>query len=62
MTQAILENVAKPSMDNKTYSVNIKGLMKHVMDVLVAKNHKPQGHAVDASNLSSHLQKDLGIY
>lgn len=62
MTQAILETVATPSMDQKTYSVDIKGLMKHIVDVLFGATQKPATSAYDASSLSSHLQKDLGLY
>ncbi|OEF23155.1 hypothetical protein A1QC_02810 [Vibrio rumoiensis 1S-45] len=62
MTQAILESVATPSMDNKTYSVNVKGLMKHFADVLFGKTTKSNSYVSDTSNLSSHLQKDLGLY
>lgn len=62
MTQAILETVAAPSMDQKTYSVNVKGLMMHIVDVLFGASKKPVTSAYDASSLSSHLQKDLGLY
>ncbi|WP_105901450.1 hypothetical protein [Vibrio gangliei] len=62
MTQAILESVANPSMEQKTYSVNVKGLMMHIVDVLFGATKKPATAAYDASTLSSHLQKDLGLY
>ncbi|MFH0258613.1 hypothetical protein ACGRL8_16645 [Vibrio rumoiensis] len=62
MTQAILETIATPSMDQKTYSVNVKGLMKHIVDVLFGASNKPSTAAYDTSLLSSHLQKDLGLY
>ncbi|MGV3000906.1 hypothetical protein [Vibrio sp.] len=62
MTQAILETVAAPSMDKKTYSVNIKGLMMHIVDVLFGETKKPVTSAYDSLSLSPHLQKDLGLY
>ncbi|HBV77443.1 MULTISPECIES: hypothetical protein [Vibrio] len=62
MTQAILESVATTSMDNKSYSVSVKGLMKHFADVLFGKTTKSNSYVNDASALSSHIQKDLGLY
>lgn len=62
MTQAILESVANPSMEQKTYSVNVKGLIMHIVDVLFGTSKQASTAAYDASTLSSHMKKDLGLY
>ncbi len=58
MSQAIIEMT---SMEKKSYAVSIKGLIMHFVDVLFVTN-KASSYSHDASNLSAHLQKDLGIY
>ncbi len=51
--------VVSTSMDRKTYPVNFKGLIKHLMDILSVESHqKPHYHAAD---LSAHLQRDIGL-
>ncbi len=62
MAQAMQMNtVALPtSMDKKTYSVNIKGLIAHLMDILFVDN-SAQSHYY-AEDLSVHVQKDIGMY
>ncbi|RJX75503.1 hypothetical protein DZ860_02155 [Vibrio sinensis] len=56
-----IENiVTTPSMDRKTYTVSIKGLIAHLFDILFTDNSHT--HTYNASDLSSHMQKDLGIY
>ena len=61
MAQAIQMNtIAVPnSMDKKTYSVNIKGLIAHILDILFVDNAPKSYYAND---LSGHMQKDIGIY
>ncbi|SHH23229.1 hypothetical protein [Ferrimonas marina] len=48
------------SEPKRTYSVSLKGLMAHLMDVLTAK---PQARSVtlDAHSLPAHLQRDIGL-
>ncbi len=62
MAQAIQMNtVALPtSMDKKTYSVNIKGLIAHLMDILFVDNSAQSNYY--AEDLSVHVQKDIGMY
>ncbi len=62
MAQAIQMNtVALPtSMDKKTYSVNIKGLIAHLMDILFVDNSTQSSYY--AEDLSVHVQKDIGMY
>lgn len=62
MTQAILTTVVTPSMDQKTYSVSFKGLIKHFSDVLFGRPQMTHSVSNDASVLSEHLRKDLGLY
>ncbi|UUM32575.1 hypothetical protein [Vibrio japonicus] len=47
------------SMDKKTYSVSFKGLIAHLLDILFTDDTPRTYYAND---LSSHLQKDIGIY
>ena len=60
MAQAMqITNVALPtSMDKKTYSVNFKGLIAHIFDILFVDN-SPRSYY--ASDLSGHMQRDIGI-
>ncbi|ANQ24248.1 hypothetical protein BA893_21805 [Vibrio natriegens] len=62
MAQAMqMTNVALPtSMDKKTYSVNFKGLIAHLLDILFVDNSIPRGYY--AEDLSAHIQKDIGMY
>ncbi len=62
MAQAMQMNtVALPtSMDKKTYSVNIKGLIAHLMDILFVDNSTQNSYY--AEDLSVHVQKDIGMY
>lgn len=50
---------ANTSMDKKTYAVNFKGLISHLWDILFVDNTP---RTFSASNLSRHLQKDIGLY
>ncbi|WP_428775005.1 hypothetical protein [Vibrio sp.] len=61
MAQAIhVESIATPtSMDKRTYAVNIKGLIAHLLDILFVDNTPSETYY--ANELSSHMQKDLGI-
>ena len=61
MAQAMQMNtIAVPnSMDKKTYAVNFKGLIAHIIDTLFVDN-TPRSYY--ASDLSGHMQKDIGIY
>lgn len=62
MAQAVQMNtIAVPnSMDKKTYSVNFKGLIAHLLDILFVDNSAPRSYY--AEDLSSHIQKDIGMY
>lgn len=61
MTQATMQaNHIEASLQKKAYSVSIKGLIAHFIDVLFGK-----GQAVSVqhtSELSEHLQRDVGLY
>ncbi|BCN26075.1 hypothetical protein [Vibrio alfacsensis] len=61
MEQAMqMTNVALPtSMDKKTYTVNFKGLIAHLLDILFVDNTPRSYYAED---LSAHMQKDIGMY
>ncbi|MEZ8824715.1 hypothetical protein AB4259_19215 [Vibrio amylolyticus] len=55
-----LDTIAAPtSMDKKTYSVSFKGLIAHLLDILFVDNSQPSTYY--SSDLSSHMQKDLGL-
>ncbi|WP_299013313.1 hypothetical protein [uncultured Photobacterium sp.] len=62
MAQAINFNtIATPAaMDKKAYAVNIKGLIAHALDIFWGSPKAPKQYNV--SDLSVHLQKDIGIY
>lgn len=47
------------SMEKKIYAVNIKGLIAHLLDILFAASESEK--AYDSSDLSIHLQRDIGI-
>ncbi|SDH00140.1 hypothetical protein SAMN04488136_10660 [Vibrio xiamenensis] len=47
------------SMDRKTYSVSFKGLIAHLLDILFTDNSTRSYYS---SELSGHMQKDIGIY
>ncbi|PWI32348.1 hypothetical protein DI392_16050 [Vibrio albus] len=47
------------STDKRTYSVNIKGLIAHFLDVLFVPD-APEKHYY-SNDLSSHLQQDIGL-
>ncbi len=51
--------VVSSAKEKKAYSLNFKGLMMHLLDTLfVSNNDKPSAYARD---LSSHIQKDVGL-
>ncbi|MCK6263576.1 hypothetical protein KP803_09860 [Vibrio sp. ZSDE26] len=55
-----LDTIAVPhSMDKKTYSVSFKGLIAHLLDILFVDNSQPSTYY--ASDMSDHMQKDLGL-
>ncbi|MGR6831451.1 hypothetical protein [Aliivibrio sp. EL58] len=62
MAQAAMNinNIATSSLEKKAYSVSIKGLIAHLVDVLFGKDQTMSTHYT--SELSEHLQKDLGLY
>jgi hypothetical protein len=62
MAQAMqMNSVALPtSMDKKTYSVNFKGLIAHLLDILFVDNSTQSNYYAD--ELPVHLQKDIGMY
>ncbi|KIP79040.1 hypothetical protein SN11_04905 [Vibrio harveyi] len=62
MAQAMqMTNVALPtSMDKRTYSVNFKGLIAHLLDILFVDNSAARSYY--AEDLSAHIQKDIGMY
>ncbi|WP_456294553.1 hypothetical protein M1D72_03660 [Vibrio sp. AK197] len=47
------------SMDRKTYSVSVKGLIAHLMDILFTDT-TPRSYYTN--ELSGHMQKDIGVY
>ncbi|ADT88485.1 hypothetical protein J0676_15310 [Vibrio sp. Vb2880] len=61
MAQAMrLGTVTAPtSMDKKTYAVNFKGLMKHLVDILFVDDK--QTRTYHSAELSSHMQRDIGL-
>ncbi|PJC87447.1 hypothetical protein CSW98_06005 [Vibrio sp. HA2012] len=50
---------APTSTDKKTYAVNVKGLIAHLLDVLFVQD-SVESHYY-SSDLSGHLQKDIGL-
>ncbi|MDT8866073.1 hypothetical protein [Vibrio fluvialis] len=61
MAQAMyLGTVTAPtSMDKKTYPVNFKGLMKHLVDILFVDSQQTRSYY--SAELSSHMQRDIGL-
>ncbi|WP_375749833.1 hypothetical protein [Vibrio sp. HN007] len=61
MAQVMHANVvtAPASMDKKTYAVNIKGLIAHILDILFVSGEPEKAYY--SSELSSHMQKDIGM-
>ncbi|GLQ71282.1 hypothetical protein [Vibrio penaeicida] len=56
-----IETVAAPgSMESKTYALNIKGLIAHLLDILFVESKAEPKHNV--GQLSSYLQRDIGLY
>ncbi|CED57065.1 putative uncharacterized protein [Aliivibrio wodanis] len=62
MAQAAMNinSIATSSLEKKAYSVTIKGLVAHLVDVLFGKGQVTSTHYT--SELSDHLRKDLGLY
>ncbi|MCL9783220.1 hypothetical protein M9194_17460 [Vibrio sp. S4M6] len=60
MAHAInVETVASSDMGKKGYSVDFKGLLKHLLDVLFTESKT--AHCYNVSELSGHMQRDIGI-
>ena len=51
--------IATTSTDRRSYSLNIKGLITHLIDILFVK--EPLEKCYYSTELSSHMQKDLGL-
>ncbi len=47
------------SKDKKTYAVNFKGLIAHLLDILFVDNSKSECYY--SSDMSNHLQRDIGL-
>ncbi|EKL18663.1 hypothetical protein VCHC59A1_3295 [Vibrio cholerae HC-59A1] len=47
------------SKDKKTYAVNFKGLIAHLFDILFVDNAPRHYYATE---MSAHIQKDVGLY
>lgn len=47
------------SRERKTYAVNIKGLVAHLLDILFSKSEVASTYY--SSDLSSHMRRDLGL-
>ncbi|EGQ9890278.1 TPA: hypothetical protein ACMDRZ_001575 [Vibrio cholerae] len=47
------------SKDKKTYTVNFKGLIAHLLDILFVDNAPRHYYATE---MSAHIQKDVGLY
>lgn len=58
MNLNIIDSV--PAMDQKAYAVNFKGLIAHIRDIFIGKDEQTRTRYV--TELSSHLQKDIGMY
>ncbi|CAM4094055.1 hypothetical protein [Vibrio neonatus] len=55
-----INTIAVPSsQEGKSYSIDFKGLIMHLVDILVGKGHTSKTYY--ASELSDHMQKDLGM-
>ncbi|EKO3565413.1 MULTISPECIES: hypothetical protein [Vibrio] len=50
---------APTSMDKKTYAVNFKGLIAHLVDILFVETK--QATYYHTAELSSHIQRDIGL-
>lgn len=61
MAQAMHYNTiaTQEAMDKKAYSLNIKGLIAHALDVLFPRQDSVKTYQV--SQLPVHLQKDIGL-
>lgn len=61
MAQVMHANVISvpTSMDKKTYTVNIKGLIAHLLDILFGKGEVVSTYY--SNDLSVHMQKDIGM-
>lgn len=60
MAQAMnIETIAVPSMEKKTYAVNFKGLIAHLLDIMFGKGEVESIYY--ANELSGHMQRDIGI-
>ncbi|WPC76004.1 hypothetical protein [Vibrio porteresiae] len=51
--------LAHTASDKKTYAVNFKGLISHLVDILFVDHGHVQRY--DSAQLSAHLQRDIGI-
>ncbi|NLS13313.1 hypothetical protein HGP28_10460 [Vibrio sp. SM6] len=55
-----LDSLAMTSQEpKKSYAVNIKGLVVHILDILFTEAPSVPRHYSD--NLSSHMQRDIGL-
>ncbi len=55
-----IEKLATPkSTDKKTYALNIKGLIAHLLDILFVGNKVEPKHTI--IQLSSFIQRDIGL-
>ncbi|GAM55841.1 hypothetical protein JCM19232_314 [Vibrio ishigakensis] len=60
MAQVMLDTIAVPSSkDSKSYSIDFKGLMMHLVDILFGKSQSTTTYYV--SDMSAHVQKDIGM-
>ncbi|CAM2897105.1 hypothetical protein [Vibrio rarus] len=55
-----INTIAVPSsQEAKSYSIDFKGLMMHLVDILFGKGQPSKTYY--ARDLSDHMQKDLGM-
>ncbi|WP_261818269.1 hypothetical protein [Vibrio gallicus] len=55
-----IDTISVPSsQDKKSYSIDFKGLIMHLVDILFGKSQPTSSYYV--SDLSEHVQKDIGI-
>lgn len=55
-----IDTIAVPSSkDSKSYSIDFKGLMMHLVDILFGKGQSTSTYYV--SDMSAHVQKDIGM-
>jgi len=47
------------SKDKKTYAVNFKGLIAHLLDILFVDSKKTECYY--STDISAHLQRDIGL-